>query len=218
MSKTDLITWRVTDAGIIAAGESGPRRTAGDPSTMRRIRATFGARLSAVAPDLQRLRVLAALIASESRGKLDPPARYEAGLGDFSFGPCQFLTSTADSMLGKTPRPPRIRAYGLPNQMAAAYAEANPDAKAWRALLTQPAIAIDLATEYLKRIDAQGCGGDPVLLYAGYNAGSPRPAAHPADKFGLVSFVRPDKTTALDSFAAWFGDACCVFGDGTGVA
>jgi hypothetical protein len=185
---------------------------------LRGIASTFGTRLQALAPDLQRLRVLAALLASEGRGVLDPYPRYESGRDDFSFGPCQILTGTAAGLLGLTPHPPalpkvlRVAGLKFPDQAhAAAWAVANPDALAWRALLRRPEVSTDLAAHYLRTIDAQGCAGDPILLYAGYNAGSPRKALHPHDAFGLVSYVRPDNTTALDSFSKWYGDACAVF-------
>ena len=47
-------------------------------------------------------------------------------------------------------------------------------------------------------------------VYASYNEGSPVLASHQHDKFGLVSYVHPDNSTALDSFSKWYGDACAV--------
>jgi hypothetical protein len=205
-------TWQVTPAGIIPVGELAPRRTPGEPTTLERINALFGARLREVAPDLQRVRTLAALIATESGGHLNPMPRYEPSRRDLSFGPCQLLTSTAAGLLGHAPHPPVISMVLHSQAEALVWAAQDQNALAWRKLLENPLTAGDLAAQYLRNINMEcHCNNDPIMLYAGYNAGTPHLAAHPHDKFGLVSYVHPDGRTALDSFSKWYGDACVVF-------
>lgn len=214
----DCATWCVTGAGIVAAGETLPRRTTGEPVTLQRVAANFGARIHAVSPAIEWQRMLAALLATEGGGHLDPGVRYELGEDDFSFGGLQMLTSTAAGLLRQTPSPsmPRVlRAAGLQFGLqaeAAAWAAQSPEALAWRALLEQPSVAVDLAHEYCRRSDhGYHCGSDPVMLYAAYNGGEPRVAETLHDAFGLVSYFDPvSGKTALDRFAAYFGDACVV--------
>ena len=194
--------WQVTDAGIVAPGEASPRRTPGLPTTLERIAVLFAPELQSVA-DLRRRRVLAALIATESGGHMDPTPRYEPRCHDYSFGPCQLLTSTAAGLLSDIPHPRSLHLIGPDLTL--------PDVKTWRDLLIRADIAFECASEYLRRNDRQyGCGGDPIMLHASYNAGSPMLASHPHDKFGLVSYVHPANSTALDSFSKWYGDACAV--------
>jgi hypothetical protein len=210
---TVKITWQVTPSGIIAAGELAPRRTKGSPLTLQHIAASYGARLRRLAPDLQRLRMLAALVATESGGNLDPTPRYEPHCRDFSFGPIQMLTKTAAGLLGKTPHPPVLHQIFLDQHTAVAWASRDPDALAWRAQMTSPAF-MDMAAEDVSHLDhGYACNGDPIMLYASYNAGHPIVALHPHDKFGLVSYVHADGSTALDSFSKFYGDACVVFPD-----
>ncbi len=194
-------TWKLSADGVIVTGEDAARRTPGQPVTMQRIAASFGGLVTDVTRAVQiatgcripREMVLA-VIAAESRGRPDAE-RIERKIHDRSIGLMQLLTRTAAGLGAKGP--------------------AEPFAPEWTTLLGDPATNVDLGVRYLARA-LNGAPFDPVLLYAAYNAGSTRAAGTP---WGVLYHRQVDKdgkviADAMDSFVAWFGDACAVLGGG----
>jgi len=198
------VTWRVAADGIRVLGEAGePRRTKGAPSTLGRIFATFGHEIGIYSEAFQvDARTIAAVIATESGGK--PTAeRAEPQIHDVSIGLMQTLTNTAKGVA-----PFAIKRMndiaGDAVRLAGPSVPKGGDLKQWRELLSQPRVSILLGTALLASIDEHfGCKGDPILMYAAFNAGSPRPSSR--TPWGLVYYG-----SALDSFSRWYGDACAV--------
>lgn len=181
--------WRVVrDKGIQVFGEKTVRRSPGEPTTLRKIRTTFSPHLREFGP-LQE--VALAVLANESRGQI-VCERWEERIRDFSFGPAQFLTATAYGVLKEAgQRPPAVP---VPK---------GGDAETWRRYLNNAENSVALLRIFLSRLDARFMlKQDPILLYAAYNAGSPRPSVSVND-WGLV--VNSGDT--LNKFAAWIGDA-----------
>lgn len=218
--------WKVDSIefeGIYVLGEDKPRRTRGKPKTAERVLANFGEAIREAATlygdnvdwwDLATLMV--ATFATENSGKLVGD-RYEKHIDDWSFGGAQFLTATARAVavkLSDAGYGPRV---GLPLPPGQSMRQDGSDANkaAWKAYLEEPRVAAHLMARFHYdnhlRFDARM---DPVLLYAAYNAGSPRPSKQ--TKFGLV-YYDPDKLGprpgAVDHFTRWYGDAAAVIGD-----
>jgi len=197
--------WSVTPEGILVAGEPAVRRTKGAPSTMTRIVQTYSDIITE-ASELSGIdrRVVGAMIATESGGH--PTAeRYEPAIRDYSFGMAQTLTETAHSVYSRM-------AYHSPDILAARDSLGAPPAAgdwaAWRTYLFDPRRSVLLGALYLGIIEETlppAGMGDPILLYAGYNAGSARTSR--LNPWGLVTFG-----DALSHFAEWYGDACAVGG------
>lgn len=192
--------WKSDNSGIHVFGEDKVRRTRGKPITLTRIRDKYRFSIELFSlEDIGLLRLIAATIATESGGRL-PADRYEKYINDWSFGLMQTLTNTA---------------WGLNRNLNILPTALKPIPKGgskaeWKKYLDNPEISIQLGAYYLKQIDKTfKAQGDPVLIYSGYNAGSPRPSTK--TPWGLVYYIAPkQKIGALDHFAAWYGDACEV--------
>lgn len=201
--------WKVTDGGIWVQGEDSVRRSKGEPSTLRRIYDRFLEIIVQVHVDTgvpQQL--IAAAIANESGGK-DGGERFEKHLNDWSIGVMQTLTNTA---WGIAQRSPSL-------QISQAILDLQPvpkggDLETWKTLLHRPEVSISLGAQYLRILNERfDCRWDPILIYAGYNAGSPRTSG--SRPWGLhyhrVSLGDGRIFDAMDTFAAWYGDACDVW-------
>jgi hypothetical protein len=187
--------WCVTASGIQVSREVLPRRTTGEPKTARRIVATWGKVIQHMgwAFDVD-VRVLTAVICVESGGKVDAE-RYEEHLRDRSIGLCQTLTATAHQ-LAKELGVPNVPSNPLPR---------GGDLGEWRKFLGMGWNSIMLAGAYLQKADRRWTlRSDPVLLYACYNAGSPR--VTDKNPWGLVNYGH-----ALDAFTRFYGDALDVW-------
>ncbi len=200
--------WRLTDLGIQVAGDESVRRTKGKPVTVGRIVEAYGEIILkwADAFDLPE-QLIAAVIAAESGGK--PAAeRYEKHLDDWSIGLGQTLTSTARQLYKEYPG-------ALPNTLTPEPVPAGGSVAIWRGVLGEPDTSIGLIGAYMRRaLDRFKLRMDPVLMYCAYNAGSVRAAD---DSAWGIKHYRHEKDgelvfSALDSFVAWFGDACDVYG------
>jgi hypothetical protein len=158
-------------------------------------------------PQFELPALISAILATENGGRLVGD-RYEPHISDWSFGPAQFLTSTALNVARS------ISIKGCPS--ANMKTDSSPANKLrWRHFLENPLTATLLCVAFLHQLNESfDCRGDPILLYASYNAGSPRPSRH--TRFGLV-YYDPDlsgpKPGSVDRFAAWYGDACKVLHD-----
>lgn len=197
-----LITYAVYK-GVVVRGEDSPRRTKGQPVTLRKIDQAYHAiieeahELTGVARPL-----IAATIATES-GLNAEAERYEKHLKDWSFGVMQTLTETAFALcprVGLTPPDKPVPRGG--------------DADKWRAFLFDPRNSILIGVAFLDYQDDRfAMLGDPVLSYAAYNAGSPRVNL---DRPWGVHYFRHESDSgavydAMNTFVAWYGDACVVF-------
>jgi len=191
--------WRVGPEGVLVRGESTARRTPGEPITLRGV----VERYRDFVPDGFDAALVLAVVANESRGKTTAE-RFESRINDYSFGVMQTLTGTAHGLMvgaGMTPPDKPIPQGG--------------SVAKWRRALTDPAVSIAVGTRYLMRLDQRfGLKMDPVLIYASYNAGSPRPTKNGV--WGLMANRLDDPDTVrveddtLDHIAAWYGDACAV--------
>jgi hypothetical protein len=190
--------WKVLPReGVLIAGEKTVRRSPGNPDTLKRVHTLFGK----VAGEFWDPGLFLAVIANESRGVLNCE-RYEERLGDYSFGPGQFLTSTAYGLLNAA----RVAPPDVPVPKGG-----NPGK--WRTFLCEPRNSMPLIRSYLTNINRRfGLKYDPVLIYAAYNAGSPRPSLK--NDWGLVT-NRPE---TLDHISAWYGDAWFVLNRQAGVS
>jgi hypothetical protein len=186
--------WSVTDEGILVKGENAVRRTRGAPITVGNIRLKHESRI-----DLCSLftnlpsRLIAAVAAIESGG--NPEAeRYEAKIDDYSFGVMQTLTTTAAYVVAHMNERAQLPPCPAPK-----------DWPAWRRYLFDPLRSLKIGSLYLAHQDSiSPLTGDPILMYAAYNAGSLHPSTH--SPWGLVSYGN-----AMDHFAQWYGDACEVY-------
>jgi hypothetical protein len=188
--KFEGLSWKVVPRqGILIQGEDTVRRTKGIPDTLKKIYLQYGQN---AAPFWDPGLVLA-VIANESRGEL-MCERFEEHLRDWSFGPGQFLTSTAHDLLkGVKLFPPDVP---IPK---------GGDPERWRRFLCDPKNTLPLIRAFLTNLNKRfNLQQDPVLLYAAYNAGSPRPSGK--SEWGLVT-NRPD---TLDRISSWYGDAWYV--------
>lgn len=219
--------WYQGVEGIQILGEDRPPRTRGKPRTLTRVATNFGAHIEEAVEnveegvliiyedvdderasrELEFRRLMAAVFATENGGRIEGD-RYEKRINDWSFGPAQFLTSTAHAVACN---------LGLVDGLPAKTMKqdgSDTNKKAWKAYLEDPFNAAHLMASFLYELNRRfDLRGDPVLLYAAYNAGSPRPSRY--TKFGLV-YYDPDrsgpKPGAVDHFVAWYGDACAVLG------
>lgn len=187
--------WIVSESGINVGREPHMRRTAGEPKTAGRIVGTYGKVILYHANTFGvDKRVLTAVICSESGGKLDAE-RYEGELRDYSIGLCQTLTATAWQL---------AKNVGLPDVPSKPVPKGG-DLDEWRHYLSMGWNSIMLAGAYLHTANERwNLQGDPVLLYACYNAGSPR--VTDKNPWGLVNYGH-----ALDAFTRFYGDACEVW-------
>lgn len=191
--------WKLSNSGIHVFGEDKARRTRGKPITITRIFNRYGVAIDKFSSTLSQMRLIAATIATESGGRL-PADRYEKHINDWSFGLMQTLTNTA---------------WGINKHVNVFPSNLKPFPKGglkseWKQYLDNPLISIELGAHYLKQINNTfKSKGDPVLIYSGYNAGSPRSSIK--TPWGLVYYIGPkQKIGALDHFVAWYGDACEV--------
>lgn len=199
--------WSEEAWGIHVIGEAWARRTKGKPITLGKIVNRYGDHIKEASSRTGvPVRLLAAMVTTEG-GLLEPKLleRHEERLNDWSFGVAQTLTETAWTMAlrlnVKQPDKPIPR---------------GGDVQAWREFLSDPRISILLGAMFLAYNDERwGLGWDPVLAYAGYNAGSP--LVRLDKRWGLAHYIYDrDKDgvpeyDAIDTFAAWYGDACAVY-------
>jgi hypothetical protein len=188
--------WMVEPGGIAVGREKGVRRTKGEPKTAMRIMNTWGKviRHMGLTFDVDP-RVLTAIVCIESGGK-ENAERYEKHLNDWSIGLCQTLTATAHQL---------AKMIGIPNGPTKPVPKGG-DLDDWRSFLSMGWNSIMLAGAYLENAGRRwDLRGDPVLLYACYNAGSPR--LTDKNPWGLVNYGH-----ALDAFTRFYGDACAVWG------
>lgn len=226
--------WVVVADGIYRLSMDKPFRTKGSPGTLKRVRKNLGDQIDRAidshgqvlwtpkgyekewtgesmdswdADRYDDLRVMvAAVLANENGGKLKGD-RFEKHINDWSFGPAQFLTATAHFI---------ARKYKLEPTPAFTMRKIGTDAnkKAWKKYLEDPDNACALEVCYLCDLSKRfALKGDPVLTYASYNAGSPRPTRK-RTPWGLVAWDKDGLGPipgALDHFVKWYGDACAVF-------
>lgn len=189
--------WRLKfGEGIQVFGEDGVRRTKGAPTTLRKVVRNYMQVVSTALTSFPDEYMLLAIIANESRGNANAE-RYEKRINDWSFGLCQLLTGTAYGLLKEC----NLKAPAAPIPKGGSV-------DAWRKFLCDPNTNIVLAASYLSRLNHKfKCKGDPILLYACYNAGSPRPATK--NQWGLIGNDNTEPDT-FDHIAGWYGDACYV--------
>ncbi len=197
--------WSVPSDGIYVLGESDARRTKGEPITLRKIVAKYGDHIEEASERTGvPTRLIAAMVTTEA-GLNEKAERHEPHLNDYSFGAAQTLTETAWQMAHRlnVKQPDRPVPRG-----------GDPDE--WRAFLFDARISILLGAMYLAYNDERfGLQWDPVLTYAGYNAGSP--LVRTAKPWGLAYYTYDrDKDgipeyDAIDTYVAWYGDACAVY-------
>jgi len=199
--------WKIVPEGVLVQGESSVRRTRGEPKTLTRIKDRFGELMEQVFLDTGvPIQLLAATIANESGGH-DGGERYEKHLNDWSIGVMQTLTKTAWGIARSAPHLHRKDiAHMKPIPQGGNLQE-------WRRVLHNNTASVLLGAEMLRQINERyTCYWDPILVYAAYNAGSPRPNK---DRPWGLHYHRVEKKDvvfdAMDTFAAWFGDACAVW-------
>lgn len=222
---SNKLWWFQAVEGISVLSENKVRRTKGEPRTLKRIIDRYKPEFMSAVHDVlgggvfhtysdnsdqpddlptrreEVMVMLAAIMATESGGKLEAK-RYEKHINDWSFGPMQILTNTAAGLNRKLKfwEPyPSVPKGGSPVE--------------WEALLSLPHYSVAMACELLRQANKRWkLKGDPMQLYACYNAGGPY--ASKRTPWGLRGYDRdgmgPAKG-ALDHFAAWYGDACAVW-------
>lgn len=197
--------WKLTDEGVLVENEDTERHTKGEPKTLRRIVDTFGDAI-AEASELTGVpkQLIAAVIATESYGKPDAE-RYEAHLNDWSIGLMQTLTGTAHALALQAPA--KLQVEGLKAYLPIPKGGSIDD---WRILLGKPEVSIGLGAHYLARNNERWqLEFDPIFVYATFNAGSPQPPGAVGNEWGIHGAANGG---VFDFFAAWYGDACAVYG------
>lgn len=190
---TGEIRWRLSELGVIRAGEVAPRRTKGKPTTAARTWSNFRTPMEKCAAAYGvPVELIIATACTESDG--DPSReRREPGYVDdattperISIGLMQTLISTARSALG--------------------------DPKCGRDDLLQAENSIRAGAAYIR---GQACRGarptnfDPPLVGIAYNAGSLRESSR--NPWGLVQTDRGDGHVHADAFVEYFNDIFAVF-------
>ncbi len=189
-------TWRVTDAGVEVRGEPLPELSDFN-ARMMSIVADYGTIVSEKSHQWDvDIEMMCATIGVESGGDC-LAERHEKELGDYSIGLTQVLTSTASELAA------RKGIQGLPSEPLPKGGKLSE----WRDALRRPDLAIELCAAYHYMSNERfGCQSDPILLYAAYNAGSPRSAD---TDWGLRYYGQ-----AMDHFRRWYNAACEVLGRG----
>jgi hypothetical protein len=195
--------WRIKPGeGVQVFGEDKVRRTPGKPSSMMKLDAAYGAVIDDIRTDVDKA-LLMACIMNESRGN-EKASRYEPRIKDYSFGLCQTLTGTAHGLMKAANIQPPDKPISQGGNI-----------EKWRAALCDPRTSIILGAQYLTGLNRRFVlKNDPILIYASYNAGSPRPTHK--GTWGLITNVMDNPLTqmreadTLDHIAAWYGDACYV--------
>ena len=213
--------WRLTRSGIEIQGAGYPTSRAQPhlsnrvctehESPIRRTLDSFALRVSEVKEDPVALRhacLLAATICTESAG--NPNAkRFEKHLNDYSFGLTQMLTSTAFAVGRKVGWPTELPLDARRWQMPKKPVPKGGTPDEWQKFLGEPYHACLLALTLHQLNDGRfGCQGDPIIMSASYNAGSPRRTDK--NKWGLVSTA-----AHLDAFVQYFNDAARFYLAGT---
>lgn len=197
--------WKLTDEGVLVENEDTERRTKGEPTTLTRIVETYGDAI-AEASELVEVpeQLIAAVVATESWGKPDAE-KYEAHLDDWSIGLMQTLTSTAHALALQAPA--KLEVEGL---KAYRPVPKGGSVDEWRELLSKPEMSIRLGAFYLARNnDRWHLEFDPIFVYATFNAGSPQLPKAEGNEWGIHGAANGK---VFDHFAAWYGDACAVYG------
>ena len=152
------VTWALTPEGISVEGAK-PMGTTGAPNTVKAIWEEYGVHCAAAARDFTvPVELIVATIATESSGKPDA-VRKEAK--DTSYGLMQTLLMTAREALGDE----RLSGQDL----------------------LRPETSIRAGTAFIVR-QRNLHKFDPVLVAAAYNAGSPRRADHPGNRWRLYCY------------------------------
>jgi hypothetical protein len=191
-SNSPVKVWAlIPGIGIQIRGEQSVRRTPGKPLTLSRIIGEYDSACEGFFDPA----LLFAVIANESRGQ-EVCSRYEVRINDWSFGLGQLLTNTAYGLIkGAGLKPPDL---SVPQ---------GGDVVKWKNWLCQAKNNLPLIKMYLANLNRKfSLKGDPILIYASYNAGSPRPSS--TSPWGLVHHG-----PALDHIAAFYGDACSLLGN-----
>lgn len=190
--------WIVSDKGVRLVTRSSVHRTPGKPLTTDRIWRQIKPWFDKAAAQDRAL--YTAIVATESRGDVNA-ARHEPKLSDWSLGPAQVLTRTAFELIRHTPLAPIAPPAPVPSGGSLdAWKKFLCD---WRVSSAVMHLYVERAKEKLAmRASAKGVY-DPVALYAAYNAGGLY--ASNTNPWRLRAFG-----SALDHFAAWYGDACEV--------
>lgn len=198
--------WRVLVDGIYVNNEKTPRAFAND--YYKNIASTVYRDYSKDCEEISKIlsidsKILLAAICTESAGS-PKASRFEIALNDWSFGLCQTLTATAFAISSRlNDEANRMLAsleYKMPNKSF--HAGGNIDE--WKNFLYQPKASILLGGSYFNINNTQfGLKYDPVLLYASYNAGSPRPSMQ--NDWGIVNYG-----SALQGFVNFYGNVCLL--------
>lgn len=199
--------WKTTAQGVLVKGEGSTRRTRGEPTTLRGIQDRFGALMDQIFFDTGvPIQLLAATMANESGGH-DGGERFEKHLNDWSIGVMQTLTNTAWGVARSATH------FNLKHVAQMTPIPKGGNLQDWRLTLHNSTTSLLLGAEMLRQINERfSCYWDPVLLYAAYNAGSPR--KNDDRPWGLHYHrveLKDRVFDAMDTFTAWFGDACAVW-------
>jgi soluble lytic murein transglycosylase-like protein len=197
------VVYKLTEGGILVKGQEQERRTKGQPLTLSRIMARYiGAIRDAAGEFAISEQLIAATIANESGGH-ENAERNEPARHDRSIGVMQILTATAKELSRRIDEP--FLEPSLPD---------GGDLEKWRTYLNDDDTSIRLGAYYLSWLNKEfDCRGDPVMIYAAYNAGSLRADARCPWGLHYNRVKRKDGTIfdAMDTFVAWYGDACTVW-------
>ena len=198
-----IITYKVTTSGILVEGEGQERRTKGQPLTLSRIMTRYiGLIRDAAGEFAVSEQLIAAALANESGGH-EGAEKNEKDRHDRSIGIMQLLTATAKELSRRIDEP--FLEPSLPD---------GGDVERWREYLSDNDTSIRLGAYYLSWLNKEySCKGDPVLIYAAYNAGSPRADATRPWGLHYNRVKRKDGSIfdAMDTFVNWYGDACTVW-------
>lgn len=203
--------WRITSAGVVVRSggepETGPRTVVLE--NFAKMPALIAKRFAEELLEAEEVvgiprAVMCAVICVESGGKVDAERR-EAHLNDSSIGVCQTLTQTAYA-IGLQLGFPLLTADEAEDwRMPKRPLNRGGDIGDWRRFLRKPRNSVLLGAGYLRYLDEEySLRGDPAMLYASFNAGSPR--STDANAWGIVSYG-----SALDAFVRFFGTSCALF-------
>lgn len=212
-------SWRVDGRGVFLADDPGtPQRTPGTPLTVGRNVELYGREIAAaaskygIAPELL-IMTIATETAIFRRDNFTGPstfrweAHFEVGStgdptvdgkekGDYSAGPMQVMADTARWLN-------TIESFGYTNATDFKYFRTKPNTAARANLgFYDASTCIDTGACYIRR-QLDKTAGNPILLAAGYNAGSVRSSG--TSIWGIHAH-----SDHLDRAARWFGDACEV--------
>lgn len=198
--------WKIASDGIYVQGESSPRIFTNN--TLKTTAQTVYQTYNDIAVEIGNLigldrKIILATICTESSGNAQA-TRYEPSLKDWSFGLTQTLSATALSIGHSLSDSAKQYLDQLQYKLPAKSILVGGTTDEWKNFLFQPKASILLGSVYhIINNNKFGLKLDPVLIYASFNAGSPRPSGQ--SEWGIVNYG-----SAVEAYCRFYNMICLL--------